>query len=446
MVKISTPPHQKSGKYKKPRAVFFQDELILVLSSLLAILVIRGVTNPIPSFTQRVLLWLLAAAACSAIGIFSFQLYREVRRYATVRSIGRTLCSVGVKEACLAAVLLTGLIPLPKTGHYVILLLIDFFLSAGGLFYVRISARIYSGAMRQTDIMKKACARTALVRGTGLPSIHMAQNLEKEGYDVAGLLTTNSAMEGRVIADYVVYAFNSEEDIRQLQWRLGGIDCIFFPQTEPTSEQKTVDTVPQTDGMSKVQHFVKRGFDMSFSAFLLLGFSPVILACAIAIKLEDGGPVLFRQERIGKAGKPFNILKFRSMCLDAEKDGKPELYCGEEDPRLTKTGRFLRAHHLDELPQLWNVLVGDMSFIGYRPERAYYIRQIMQRNARYRYLYQIRPGVTSYATLYNGYTNTLDKMLVRLDLDLYYLRNHSLWFDAKVLGLTFLSIVSGKKF
>jgi lipopolysaccharide/colanic/teichoic acid biosynthesis glycosyltransferase len=134
------------------------------------------------------------------------------------------------------------------------------------------------------------------------------------------------------------------------------------------------------------------------------------------------------------------------MRVDAERDGAPALYSGEDDPRLTRTGRFLRAHHLDELPQFWNVLRGDMSFIGYRPERRFYIDQIMACNARYRYLYQIRPGVTSYATLYNGYTDTLEKMLTRLDLDLYYLRNHSVWFDLKVLGLTFLSIVSGKKF
>ena len=131
--------------------------------------------------------------------------------------------------------------------------------------------------------------------------------------------------------------------------------------------------------------------------------------------------------------------------MDAEKGG-PALYGGDSDPRLTRVGRFLRQHHLDEIPQLWNVFKGDMSFIGYRPERPYYIDRIMECNPRYRYLYQIRPGVTSYATLYNGYTDTLDKMLTRLDLDLYYLRNHSLWFDAKVLGITFLRIVTGKKF
>ena len=118
----------------------------------------------------------------------------------------------------------------------------------------------------------------------------------------------------------------------------------------------------------------------------------------------------------------------------------------DDDPRLTRVGKFLRQHHLDELPQLWNVFKGDMSFIGYRPERAFYINKIMEVNPRYRYLYQIRPGVTSYATLYNGYTDSLEKMLRRLDLDLYYLRNHSLGFDARILALTFLNIVRGKKF
>ena len=134
------------------------------------------------------------------------------------------------------------------------------------------------------------------------------------------------------------------------------------------------------------------------------------------------------------------------MRRDAEAMGVPRLYTGENDPRLTRVGKFLRQHHLDELPQLWNVLRGDMSFIGYRPERQFYIDRIMEHNPRYRYLYQIRPGVTSYATLYNGYTDTIEKMLTRLDLDLVYLRKHSVWFDFRVLGLTFFRIVSGKIF
>ncbi|MCR5462979.1 MAG: sugar transferase [Bacteroidales bacterium] len=191
---------------------------------------------------------------------------------------------------------------------------------------------------------------------------------------------------------------------------------------------------------------MKRAFDIGLSGVLIVVFSPLLAICAIAVKMEDGGPVFFKQERIGRDGKPFTIYKLRSMRIDAEADGGPALFQGDDDDRLTKVGRFLRNHHLDELPQLYNVFKGDMSFIGHRPERKFYIDQIMSLDPRYRFLYQIRPGVTSYATLYNGYTDTIDKMLTRLDLDLYYLRNRSVWFDIKVLGLTFLSIISGKRF
>ncbi|MBQ1707726.1 MAG: sugar transferase [Bacteroidales bacterium] len=256
-------------------------------------------------------------------------------------------------------------------------------------------------------------------------------------------------MEGRVIHDRIVYWCESFHEVDSLQWRLGGIDAILFPN-EPEGDdsisESTITDHPQHDGMSAFGRVVKRSFDAAASAGLLLVFSPLIGLCAAAVKLEDRGKVLYDQERIGLHGRPFHIYKFRSMREDAEAVDSPQLYSGEEDPRLTRVGRFLRAHHLDELPQLWNVLRGDMSLIGYRPERAYYIGQIMERNPRYRYLYQIRPGVTSYATLYNGYTDTLEKMLKRLDLDLYYLRNRSVWFDLKVLGLTFLSIVVGRKF
>lgn len=191
---------------------------------------------------------------------------------------------------------------------------------------------------------------------------------------------------------------------------------------------------------------IKRPFDCVSALVALVVFSPLSLICYVLVKREDGGPAIFKQERIGLHGKPFKIYKFRSMRLDAEKFG-PALYKGEHvDPRLTKTGRFLRAHHLDELPQLWNVFTGDMSFVGPRPERKFYIDKIMEHNPRYEELYRIRPGVTSFATLYNGYTDTMEKMLKRLDLDLYYVERCSLVTDINILTKTFLSIVVGKKF
>lgn len=199
------------------------------------------------------------------------------------------------------------------------------------------------------------------------------------------------------------------------------------------------------DNMNKAEQILKRSVDFIIATCCLIFFFPLALVCAIAIHLEDGLPIIYKQERIGLHGKPFFIYKFRSMKIDAEKDG-PDLLEINGDPRLTKVGRFLRAHHLDELPQLWNVFKGDMAFIGPRPERKFYIEQIMEHDPRYEYLYQIRPGVTSYATLYNGYTDTMEKMLRRLDLDLYYLENRSWWFDAKILIKTFINIVFGKKF
>ena len=199
------------------------------------------------------------------------------------------------------------------------------------------------------------------------------------------------------------------------------------------------------DGMNAFERNVKRSVDCFLALLALIIFSPLFLICYIAVRWEDGTPVIFKQERIGRFGRPFNIYKFRSMRLDAEKFG-PALYKGDSDPRMTRVGKFLREYHLDELPQLWNVFIGDMAFIGPRPERKFYIDQIMEHDPRYHFLYQIRPGVTSYATLYNGYTDTLEKMLRRLRYDLFYLEQRSWWFDFKILVKTFLNIAFGKKF
>ena len=199
------------------------------------------------------------------------------------------------------------------------------------------------------------------------------------------------------------------------------------------------------DGMNGFERNVKRIVDCMIAVILMILFSPLFLICYLAVKSDDGGPAIFKQERIGRFGRPFYIYKFRSMRLDAEKHG-PALYAGGKDGRLTRIGKFLREHHLDELPQLWNVFCGDMAFIGPRPERQFFIDQIMKEDPRYRFLFQIRPGVTSYATLYNGYTDTLEKMVRRLRYDLFYLEHRSWGFDFKILFMTFMSIVFGKKF
>lgn len=196
--------------------------------------------------------------------------------------------------------------------------------------------------------------------------------------------------------------------------------------------------------ISATSCLTKRIFDVLVSLLGLALFAPVFLVIALLIKREDKGPVIFKQERIGYRGKPFILYKFRSMTVVAEVNGP--MLSVKNDKRLTHVGKFLREHHLDELPQLWNVLKGDMSIVGPRPERRFFIDRIMSLNPDYQLLYQLRPGLFSTATLYNGYTDTMDKMMERLRMDLHYLANHSLWVDMKIIFLTTLAIISGKKF
>lgn len=190
---------------------------------------------------------------------------------------------------------------------------------------------------------------------------------------------------------------------------------------------------------------LKRSFDIVLSLLGLILFSPAFVVICIAIKREDRGTIIFRQERIGYKDRPFMLYKFRSMIMTAEADGKPAL-CRQDDKRLTRVGRFLREHHLDELPQLWNVLKGEMSFVGCRPERRFFVDKIMAINPDYALLFQLRPGLFSHATLYNGYTDTMDKMLERLRMDLKYLYTRSFWLDVKIIFLTVFFILTGKKF
>ena len=205
------------------------------------------------------------------------------------------------------------------------------------------------------------------------------------------------------------------------------------------------DSHSYKDAMNPLQRGVKRALDIFCSALALLLVSPFALLIVILIKWDSSGPVLFRQERIGFGGKPFYMYKFRSMTPNAEATDVP-LLCKNNDARLTPFGRFIREHHLDEIPQLWNILIGDMSFVGPRPERKYFVDIILQHNPDYKYLYLLRPGVFSKATLFNGYTDTLDKMLERLRMDLEYLTTRSLWGDLKIILLTLYYILSGKKF
>ena len=189
------------------------------------------------------------------------------------------------------------------------------------------------------------------------------------------------------------------------------------------------------------QFSLKRIIDIAVSILALMLLSPLMLVIALLVKVSSPGPVFFRQERVGKNGKPFQIVKFRSMYTDAEKNGP--LLSSSTDPRITPIGRWLRRTRMDELPQFWNVLKGDMSLVGPRPERRHFIAEIMKLAPHYRHLHKVRPGITSWGQVKFGYAENVDQMVRRLKYDILYIENMSLAVDLKILAYTVLIILKG---
>lgn len=466
--------------YVKPAFILIMDVLISLASSMVAVLVVRWLTEPVFNFMHYVLIWLTLAIVGSLIGFIATGTYRIIVRHTTIKNLGKIALAVLIKDLLLLVCVLLNLFSIKNINGGLLLVLVDSLSSWCWLILIRVFIVIIL-ENKSEDMEINVGRLSVLVYGTSNKSVALVTRLESSPhYKISGFIEDNPDMKGQVLINRTVFYADSAEGFEQVCRVAGGVNCVLFSRQEDADNQegkllkwciggnvqilvapriedleyggitkKATDEISRyayiPDGMSSFERNVKRAVDFLLAGLLIAVFSPAMLICYIAIKREDKGPALYRQERIGRFGKPFYILKFRSMRTDAEKYG-PALYAGDDDPRLTKVGKFLRVHHLDELPQLFNVFRGDMAFVGYRPERKFYIDQIMEMDPRYYYLYQIRPGVTSYATLHNGYTDTLQKMVRRLQFDLYYLKNRSWWFDIKVLWQTFTSIIFGKKF
>jgi lipopolysaccharide/colanic/teichoic acid biosynthesis glycosyltransferase len=190
------------------------------------------------------------------------------------------------------------------------------------------------------------------------------------------------------------------------------------------------------------QQSIKRVMDIAVSLIVLIGFSPIYLITGILVKMSSPGPIFYSHDRVGLHGKTFKMHKFRSMFVNSEQNG-PQL-SSKNDPRITPFGRFMRKVRLDEIPQFYNVLKGDMALVGYRPERQFFIEQITKTAPHYRLLFKVKPGITSWGQVKYGYAENVEQMVNRLKYDILYLENMSLSVDLKILIYTVLIIVQGR--
>ncbi|MFQ5784203.1 MAG: TIGR03013 family XrtA/PEP-CTERM system glycosyltransferase [Alphaproteobacteria bacterium] len=188
-------------------------------------------------------------------------------------------------------------------------------------------------------------------------------------------------------------------------------------------------------GGNTIEAAAKRLFDIATSFFILIFTLPLLLATAIVIRLESHGPIFYRQERVGRGGRSFMLIKFRSMCIDAEKGGMP-LWAAKNDARVTRFGAIIRKARIDEIPQIFNVLKGDMSLVGPRPERPFFVEQLTERIPYYRERHRVKPGITGWAQLNYSYGASVGDAMRKLEYDLYYLKNYSVMLDLIILVQT----------
>ena len=272
------------------------------------------------------------------------------------------------------------------------------------------------------------------------PNLGTYKNLQKviNDLEVEEIIIAIESSEHKLLSDILTILENRVYVV----WGVPDLFDILSNQAK-TSTIFSTPLLKISNGLMPVwQEKIKRLLDVVISILALVIFSPVFLLLAILIKVESKGPVFYNQERVGKFGKPFTIYKFRTMVKDAETNGP--LLSSSKDARITGIGQFLRRTHLDEIPQFVNVLWGEMSLVGPRPERKYYIDQIAKEAPYVTHLQKVRPGITSWGQVKYGYASNVPEMVERLQYDMVYLKNISLYVDFKILIYTVMECVKAK--
>jgi len=275
---------------------------------------------------------------------------------------------------------------------------------------------------------------------TQLPKLGSLQNLESviEKNEIEVVIISMDTSEHHLLSSILIRLSHTPLFIKVLPDLYDIISGVV--KTTSINAAALINIYP--DLMPDWQRVCKRCMDIAVSTFAILFLSPLYLFAIIRVKLSSAGPILYKQERIGKYGIPFYILKFRSMYVNAEEMG-PAL-SKTDDPRITNWGKFMRKWRIDELPQFFNILKGDMSLVGPRPERSYYIHQITATHPHYKYLHKVKPGLTSWGMVQYGYAENVDQMIDRMKYDLLYIENCSLALDIKIMLYTFKVLFQGR--
>ena len=324
--------------------------------------------------------------------------------------------------------------------------------------YIGFNTLIVGGGTSALDMFKNI---TELKKSGGNLIVGFVNGMDENGYnlkkhipylgsykDLCSIIKSNNIEEVLIAIEQSEQHQILEDIINDLE----GVDVLI--KVKPNNydilagrvKMQSIFDVPlieiKHDLMPVWQFSLKRVFDVVISLTALFLLSPLFLISTILVKIGSQGPVFFYQERIGIHGALFKIIKFRSMSIDAEKNG-PQL-SSDSDPRITKWGNIMRRYRIDELPQFWNVLIGEMSLVGPRPEREFYAKQIIEKAPHYKHLQKVKPGITSWGMVRYGYASSVDEMIERLRYDIIYIENMSIFNDLKVLIYTFKIVFQGR--